>query len=702
MRRILSILLLSVAFLPISKAQDAYTVEVALPETNLAADGTTIIPMETVETAFNAVSAELFNEVFPAYTTIYFFNEAGEELKVSSTSPFSTNGISAYTTNEGISVSVKTNDIVEAQTFHLGKMDNATATHVDLRSEGYNITIVLSIGDNGDDPSDGEYTANAELPATHFPMSSSTQRITIPMDNVRTALEAVESGLYDQLFPSYTTIYFINEAGEELTVPNAWGGNGLSAYTTADGLSVSVPANTQFDKEVFHLGKLNISTSEHEDLRDQGYNFTIQLSAGETMPVVTVQSDASESMVEYINDLTPFEDAAGDRYDEIFANGSEYVLLDENGEALEGVSAYYNSFGGFYLQIAAGTSVAKGNYYLATVNDDGSYTDWRDEGITIYIVLTVDAPLLSEYEAEPIVVEDYDVYAPQTIEGYAESMMSLLGENLFNSTFSSGNTYKFRVVETGEVVDGVSLNLRTGTDDEYYFEMLISSESVSVDNERVQLTGFDWNIGEEGAAVDLDIDIYLNLTIAARTLVTGTLPETHLLFTGESATGTISLADLKADWDSQDPSYFTDVFADGNAYALYDAAYNTPNVEMYYSEEQNALEVTCYDSTVDENTYYLLDLQTYMPLNSMGYEVSIVFSVEDATSIDTQTGNGLRVIGNDGLLTVETPSPTTACIYNLSGQQVATANVDGTARISLPAGIYLVRAGETVCKAIVR
>ena len=66
MRRILSILLLSVAFLPISKAQDAYTVEVALPETNLAADGTTIIPMETVETAFNAVSAELFNEVFPA------------------------------------------------------------------------------------------------------------------------------------------------------------------------------------------------------------------------------------------------------------------------------------------------------------------------------------------------------------------------------------------------------------------------------------------------------------------------------------------------------------------------------------------------------------------------------------------------------------------------------------------------------------
>lgn len=700
MKKIFLFLCLCIGILPIANAQDEYTATAELPNTHFAANGdreNIVVPMDNVRAALDEFT---YSYLFEAYATIVFFNEAGEELSLASSSPLSSQGISANINADGnLSITVRTNDQLPAAIYHLGIKDEYES--LDLRANGYNFTIELSFGE-GSGSGTSEYTASAELPATHFPMSSSTQRIIIPMDNVKTALEAVEEGLYDEMFPAYTNVYFLNEAGEELTVPNAWGGNGLSAYTTTDGLTVSVPAETQFDAEVFHLGKLNTSTSAHEDLRDAGYNFTIQLSAGETMPVITTQSDAEESIIEPILDLTPFENAAGDRFDEIFVYGTEYVLLDENGATLEGVSVSYGRYDGFYLLIAPKTSVTKGYYYLATVNDDGSYTDWRDEGLSLYIVLTVDAPLLSEYEAEPIVIDDYDVYSPQTIDGYAESLISLLGENLFSNTFASGQTYKFRLAESGEIIEGVSLNLRTDTNDKYYFEILISSESVSVDNQRVQLTGFDWNIGDEGAAVDLDIDIFLNLTIAAREAVTGTLPATHLQYTGESATGTISLADLKTEWDSQNPSYFTEAFVDGNIYGLYDAEYNMPNVEMLYSAEKNALEVTCFDNTVAENTYYLMNLMTYATLASMGYDVSIVFSVEDATSIDDTSDNTLHVIGNDGKITIETSSPAIVYIYNLSGQQVTAANIDNAAAIQLPAGIYLVRVNEEVCKAIVK
>ena len=98
------------------------------------------------------------------------------------------------------------------------------------------------------------YVASAELPATHFPLSESSQTVVIPMDNVKEALNAIEEGLYDQVFPAYTTIYFFNEDGEELNVPSSspFGGSGLTAYTTAEGISVRVQAGVEFPQAVYH------------------------------------------------------------------------------------------------------------------------------------------------------------------------------------------------------------------------------------------------------------------------------------------------------------------------------------------------------------------------------------------------------------------------------------------------------------------
>ena len=684
-----------------------YVASAELPATHFPlseSSQTVVIPMDNVKEALNAIEEGLYDQVFPAYTTIYFFDENGEELFVPSSSPFGGSGLTAYTTAEGISVRVAAGTEFPQAVYHLGKMNNSTAEHEDLRvTEQYNFTIQLSAGDTGEEP-EGDYVASAELPATHFPMSDNAQTIVIPMDNVKEALNSIEEGLYDQVFPAYTNVYFFNEAGEELVVTTSVLSN-LSAYTTADGLTVRVPAETEFDKAVYHLGKLNLETGEHEDLRlTEQYNFTIELSAGEIMPVVTAQSDAEESIMASVDDITPLREAAGERVDEVFpSTGAEFVLLDENSEVVEGVTATYNTFNGLYLTIRANTVVARGHYYLATVQEDGSHLDWREEGLELYLVLTVEAPLLSQYDAESIIIDTYTVSQPMNLDGYAESMTELLGEDLFNRTFTSGQTYKFRVIETGEIVPNVSLNLRTNPMEQKYFELLISSESVIVNNEPVQLTGFDWNIGEEGAAVDLDINIVLNLTISPQVLA-GELPETHFDFTGDYELGEISLDELKAEWDELDTMYFTRVFVDGNVYVLTNDNGNMPNVELLYSEAENVLKVTCYDKEVAEDTYYLMDASGFpvVDLRDEGYAISIVFSVSDATGIaDGVADNGLCVTGGKGQLSIDSPEAGTANVYSLTGQLVATATVDGKADIALPTGIYLVSLNGKTRKVVV-
>ena len=173
MKKIFLFLCLCIGILPIANAQDEYTATAELPNTHFAANGdreNIVVPMDNVRAALDEFT---YSYLFEAYATIVFFNEAGEELSLASSSPLSSQGISANINADGnLSITVRTNDQLPAAIYHLGIKDEYES--LDLRANGYNFTIELSFGE-GSGSGTSEYTASAELPATHFPMSSSTK-----------------------------------------------------------------------------------------------------------------------------------------------------------------------------------------------------------------------------------------------------------------------------------------------------------------------------------------------------------------------------------------------------------------------------------------------------------------------------------------------------------------------------------------------
>jgi len=60
-----------------------------------------------------------------------------------------------------------------------------------------------------------------------------------------------------------------------------------------------------------------------------------------------------------------------------------------------------------------------------------------------------------------------------------------------------------------------------------------------------------------------------------------------------------------------------------------------------------------------------------------------------------------RIYCTDGKLYIETATPQTVSIYTLNGMLKAQQTVNSSIQISLPAGIYIVKAGEEVCKVTV-
>lgn len=529
-----------------------------------------------------------------------------------------------------------------------------------------------------------DYTVNAELPATHIELSDESQTVTVSLETVKTALEDYQAGLFAEVFPAYTNVYFFSEDGTELAMA------GLSAYVQNEALTLRVPANTTIARETFHLGKINITSGLHVDLRNEGYNFTIELSAGELMPVVELESSDA---VQTLNvDIEPFQEVLGESFADVFMNPSAFVLSDSERNLLDGVTMSYTDEQGLQLTVPANQVVEKGKYYLLS-DFDGEYADWRDYGFELYIVLSVEKPVASSYVAPDIVVESYALFTPVWMDGYAGQLQELMGTTLFEKTFKSGETYKFKSVEEDALLSGVSFIYARKSEDVYEFQVLVYEELNNITGQTMRLVGYDWATESE---VDLGVDVRLNLTLgkSEQKTVKGELPATHLKYSTDIQTVEISTAALKKNWDFEDPAYFPKVFVDGSFYGLIsEDKTDMPDVEMVYSAEKEALVATVYGETlVPESTFYLFDLANFQDFRDLGFEVSMVFSVTKGDGI-AQQEQPLCLYTEEGTLVIEAEH-IAFTVTDMRGVQVIADEVEGRAVYPLEKGIYIVRTND--------
>lgn len=601
-----------------------------------------------------------------------------------------------YTEEQKLMMTVAANVTVEKADYYLAT-DYGEGEYNDWRNYGLNLYINLSVAGSTGGGEEDQYAISAELPETFFPLNEKTQNYTISLEAVKTAMEAKEEGLFNKVFPAYTNIYFFNEAGEEFTSA------GLSAYTTGENITVRVPANTVFGKEVFHLGKMNISTSTREDLRvTENYNFTITLSAGEIMPVIELEGSSEELKVTL--DIDAFKDAAGEYFADVFMDGSNFVIVPEDSDPeaaatpVDGVTLSYTEAEGLVMTIAPDTYVSKAKYYLVT-DFGGEYSDWRNYGLNLYFTLYVQQPVAEEYVAPDIIMESYVPFSPVLMEDYDEQLKEIMSEDLFNKVFT-GTSYGFKNVETGEYIEGVSMNYNRDENNVYNFSFIVFDERVNIENLKVQFMGYDWNTEQP---VELDVKIVLNLTAKNPNvqLIEGQLPDTKITYNEEVQTVEISTAGLKRAWNFQDPSYFSEVFVDGNAYLLMSENDELlEDIEMVYSAEKEALVATvAAGALVPEATFYLFDGTNFADFRDKGFEVTIKLSVEKNAVSETE--NDFAVYAAPAGIMVKADGAQ-AAVYSLSGSKVAEAAVSGKREFALSQGIYLVRVGDKVVKAVVK
>lgn len=600
-----------------------------------------------------------------------------------------------YTAEQKLMMTVAANVTVEKADYYLAT-DYGEGEYNDWRNYGLNLFVTLSVAGAAGGGEEDQYAVSAELPETFFPLSDKTQNYTISLEPVKTAMEAREEGLFDKVFPAYTNIYFFNEAGEEFTSA------GLSAYTTGENMTVRVPANTVFGKEEFHLGKMNISTSTREDLRvTENYNFTITLSAGETMPVVELEGSSEEQRVNIGTDA--FKEAAGEFFADVFMDGSNFVIVPEDSDPeaatapVDGVTLHYTEAEGLVLTVAPDTYVSKAKYYLVT-DFGGEYSDWRNYGLNLYFTLSVLQPVAEEYVAPDIVFESYVLYSPVVMEDYDEQLKEIMTEDLFNKVFT-GKSYGFRNLDTGEYIDGVGVNYNKDENNVYNFTFIVFDERVNIENLKVQFVGYDWNTEQP---VELGARIVLNLTVKNPSVQTikGQLPDTKIIYSEDVQTVEISTEGLQRAWNFQDPSYFSQVFVDGNAYLLLSENNELlEDIEMVYSAEKNALVATvAAGALVPEATFCLFDGTNFTDLRDKGFEVTVKLSVEKNAVNEAEDGFAVYATPAGIMVRAEGAQ---AAVYNLGGSKVAEAAVCGEREFALTQGIYLVRVGDKVVKAVV-
>lgn len=539
-----------------------------------------------------------------------------------------------------------------------------------------------------------EYTVTATLPKTEIQPSDKTQNISIDMTNVVNALNSVEEGLYDKVFPAYTTVYLFDEDGKESTL-------GLTCYTsTQKTLNVRIPANTKFPEQTLYLGKLNVETSAHEDLRvTSGYSFSLTISAGSLMPEITLTKSDAEQTVDVA--LEGFMATAGELFQEVFIDNSNFVLLYENGDILEGISLYYSETNGLKLTAEANTEVSLNKYYLAADFGEGEYADFRQYGIELYITLAIESPRQEEYDAEDIVVDEYSIFKPVMIDGYAAKLKNMMGDSYFNEVFKTPGTYVFIDSETDNMINGITLNYNKIDQTEAEFSLIVSEEIENIENKNVYLAEYDWNTE---SSIDLKVKIKLCLTVKGHTtsMVEGSLPDTHLQYSDEEQTVDISTESLEKQWNYENPSYVPEVFKDGNQYMfISENGEYMPEIEMIYSSEKQVLTAKVYAGTeVPEGDYYLFNVETMQDFRELGYSVKINLSVSKTSSIEKETEAYRLTVVENGI-SIEAYS-TEVRIYQLTGEILTQKYINGTTEIKLDKGVYIVSVNGKAQKIVVR
>ena len=67
----------------------------------------------------------------------------------------------------------------------------------------------------------------------------------------------------------------------------------------------------------------------------------------------------------------------------------------------------------------------------------------------------------------------------------------------------------------------------------------------------------------------------------------------------------------------------------------------------------------------------------------------------------SEIGSGFRVISGKGYVDIINPEALAVSIYTLSGMEIRVEKGEENMRVDLPAGIYVVRAGNRSCKVVV-
>lgn len=547
-----------------------------------------------------------------------------------------------------------------------------------------------------------EYKVSVELPKTHIPFADEQQVVEIQVDDLKETMEAQEEGSFDKVFTNFTNAAFYTEEGEQLSIPNL----NILIKKNANGtfIQMKVPVGTEIKKDVYYFGKMN-GSYQMEDLRKQGYEIYITLSAGndDPMPFVNVSPNNSEEQTIKV-DTAPYVEELGEFFGDIFYDQQKYILVNENIEIGEdasisidelkesGISAQYTDENGLELIVKANTVVEPGKYFFI-FDYETEYADPRWYGIeNAYINLTSN---VTECTIQDIVIESYTPYSDILQEGMADNLKNQLGLELFNKLFTPTRQVSFCFVdaETDELYPLFLIYPATE------FVVQVAEENVQIDNKKVRIALYDWNTEKP---VEMSVTIYTNLTVksSAKKIIDGELPATSVESGSEAMEVEISTEDLKFAWDFVNKEYWKAVFTDGATYRLNTENKEFTGLELVYSEEKQVLTITVPAEAELEKGIYYLATADGKDLRDLGYTISIELEIKNGTSINDNEADGTIVVPVAEGIRVTTAAGNIV-VYNISGQVVAEKTIEGTDEIRTEKGLYLVRINNEVVKVVV-
>ena len=163
----------------------------------------------------------------------------------------------------------------------------------------------------------------------------------------------------------------------------------------------------------------------------------------------------------------------------------------------------------------------------------------------------------------------------------------------------------------------------------------------------------------------------------------------------------------KADFDASEMEYLhIDIYSPNitrfqitpiwGSEALYDVTVN--------QNEWNSIDVDLSEAypALDYTNIYQLKMQAEPGSQTTAFIDNIYFWKEDKSGVETVGGeNGVKVYAAEGGVCVDAAAVVEVQVYDLAGVRVFDADAQ-SARISLSAGVYVVKAGEVVNKVVVR